>query len=316
MPTEPAKPPAPPPVTPTEDEWRALSPEAREAFIDRVNASLSDIALLMTEGRRHKQAKTRLADALGLYFRSVGRTVYLAEEMAVMYPGEPGFSPDVLAIVEVAEPEDDPRMAWVVADEGRGIDVAIEVLHAGDRKKDLVENVERFARLGIPEYFVYDRRDDRVVGYRLQAPGARRYQRIVPQAGRVRSAVLDVDLAVEGGRLRVFHGTSELYGSGELIGRLSGMLESVEAKADAAQAEAEREKAAGERERAAAEREKGRADEAVEGLRQTLLAALAARGIDPSSEASVRIASATDPRELHGWVVRALRASALSDVFG
>ncbi len=41
--------------------------------------------------------------------------------------------------------------------EGRGPDFILEVLHLGDRKKDLVKNVERYARLGVEEYFVYDR---------------------------------------------------------------------------------------------------------------------------------------------------------------
>ncbi|XXY53191.1 hypothetical protein WME91_18855 [Sorangium sp. So ce269] len=36
------------------------------------------------------------------------------------------------------QPEDDPRMAWVVADEGRGMSLVMEVLHPGDRNKDLV----------------------------------------------------------------------------------------------------------------------------------------------------------------------------------
>ena len=53
--------------------------------------------------------------------------------------------------------EDDERMAWVVAEEERGIDLALEVFHKEDRQKDLVEDVERFARIGISEYFVYDR---------------------------------------------------------------------------------------------------------------------------------------------------------------
>ncbi len=45
-----------------------------------------------------------------------------------------------------------------------------------------MDNVERYARLGIPEYFVYDRKRQDLRGYRLPSPEARRYQRIVPQA--------------------------------------------------------------------------------------------------------------------------------------
>src|SRR5206468_6940193 len=64
-----------------------------------------------------------------------------------------------------------------LADEGKGLDFVLEVLHRGDRKKDLVENVERYARLRIPEYFIYDRARQQINGYRLA--GAKRYQRIV-----------------------------------------------------------------------------------------------------------------------------------------
>jgi hypothetical protein len=130
-------PPLPVPVAPTEEEWRAMTPAERERFIISVNIALSDPAIAMSEGRPHKKAKSRALDMLGLHFRTLGRRIYLAEEMAVVYPGQEPFSPDVLAVVDVEEPEDDPRMAWVVADEGKGLDWVLEVLHAGDRKKDL-----------------------------------------------------------------------------------------------------------------------------------------------------------------------------------
>src|SRR5271156_4739834 len=137
--------------------------------------ALSDPVAAMSEGRPHRKAKSRALDALSLHFRSTGRVVYLAEEMAVLYPGEKPFSPDLLAVIDVAEPEDDERMSWVVADEGKGLDLVIEVLHKGDRDKDLVENVARYAHLGIPEYFVYDHGRQQIHGFRLgPSPEVRR----------------------------------------------------------------------------------------------------------------------------------------------
>jgi hypothetical protein len=171
------------------------------------------------------------------YFGAIGRDVYLAEEMAVLYPGEVAFSPDVLIVVGVREPEDDARLAWVVVDEGRGLDLVIEVLHHGSRSKDLVDNVERYARLGIPEYFVYDRLHQRIYGYRLPDASARRYQRIVPQLGRHTSTVLGLDLAIERSTLRFFYGMAELPGTSDLIGRLNGMLADLEARAVDAEAQ-------------------------------------------------------------------------------
>src|SRR5262249_31898657 len=145
------------PTVPTAEAWRAMTAGERLDFQLRVLDALSDPALVMSEGRPHKKAKSRALDALNLHFRTIGRAIYLAEEMAVLYPGDKPFNPDLFAVLDVEEPEDDERMAWVVADEGKGLDLVIEVLHKGNRDKDLVENVERYAQLGIPEYFVYDR---------------------------------------------------------------------------------------------------------------------------------------------------------------
>ena len=272
----------------------------REALQLAVLDALSDPLDLMSEGRPHKRAKSRAIDTLGLHFKTLGRDVYLAEEMAVMYPGEPGFSPDVLAVLDVPQPDDDPRLAWVVADEGRGLDFVLEVLHHGDRKKDLVTNVERYARLGIPEYFVYDRAQQRIVGHRLPSAGERRYQRIVPQAGRYASRVLGLDLAVQDGSLRFFYGMGELIGSDDLISRLTGMVDNLEAKADAAEAKAD-----------AAEAKADAAE--VEALRGAVLTVLGARGVPSSDEDRARVLSCDDPSTLRRWLARAATAASATE---
>lgn len=275
------------PVGPTLAEWAALSPAERERFLVRVNDALSDPRDAMTEGRPHKKAKTRAIDLLGLHFKAMGRVVYLAEEMAVVYPGEEVFGPDVLAVVDVPQPEDDERMAWVVVDEGKGLDFVLEVLHRGDRAKDLVDNVTRYARLGIPEYFVYDRGRQQIHAHRL-GDGAR-YERIVPQSGRYTSDVLGLDLAIQGGTLRFFQGMAELFGSADLIGRLTGMLADLEAKAEHAEAKAEH---------------------AVEALRAGLLAILGAHGASCPEDERRRIAACKDVATLQRWLVRAANREA------
>ncbi len=175
----------PVPIGPTLPEWAAMSTAERERFLEGVLDALSDPRDAMTEGRPHKKAKTRALDLLDLHFKAMGRVVYLAEEMAVVYPGAECFSPDVLAVVGVPQPEDDERMAWVVADEGKGLDFVLEVLHHGDRTEDLVDNVARYARLGVPEYFVYERARQQIHGHRLGA--GPRYDQILPQSGRLTS---------------------------------------------------------------------------------------------------------------------------------
>ena len=316
-------------IAPTEEGWRAMSLPERERFLVRVLDALSDPAVAMTEGRRHKKAKTRTLDALGLHFGAIGRDVYLAEEMAVLYPGEAAFSPDVLAVVGVREPDDDPRMAWVVVDEGRGLDLVIEVLHRGSRSKDLVDNVERYARLGIPEYFVYDRLHQRIYGYRLPDASARRYQRIVPQLGRHTSTVLGLDLAIERSTLRFFYGMAELPGTSDLIGRLNGMLADLEAraadaeaqihesaaKAEQAQVEATRAQVEATRAQAEATRAQAEATRALGALREGIAGLLAARGIVGSEAIRAQLAACSEAATLQRWLVRAVSASTAEAVF-
>jgi len=265
-----------------------MRPDERERLLIEILDALSDPQNAMAEGRRHKKAKGQAIDTLTLHFGSTGRVIYLAEELAVLYPGESVFTPDILAVTDVPQPEDDPRMAWVVAEEGKGLDFVLEVLHHGDRRKDLVDNVERYAHLGIPEYFIYDRLRQQVHGYRLPAPGAERYQRVVPQFGRYSSQVLGLDLSVEQGKLRFFYGMAELFGSEELIGRLKGMVEDLESKAE---------------------------QSLTEGLREAILALLDARGIPCPDDARTRFLACLDPALLRRWISRATTAATVDEVF-
>jgi Uma2 family endonuclease len=259
-PIRPANEALPLPTVPTVDAWRAMTPAARERFVIEVNAALTGPADVMGEGQPHRNAKSRILDALGLHFRAIGRVVYLADDLGVHYPGEEPFAPDILAVLDVPQPEEDERMAWVVADEGKGPDLVIEVLYKGDRDKDLVENVERYARLGISEYFVYDRLRQQIHGFRLNA-GASRYQRILPQLGHHASRVLCLDLAIIGNNLRFLSGEATLPFSADLISRLQGMVEGLESRAHEAQAAAEQAQATAAEARAAREAAEARTDE-------------------------------------------------------
>lgn len=285
---------APLPTVPTVDVWRAMTPDERLRLQVEINDALSASAELMGESRPHKKAKARAIDALDLHFKTIGRTVYLAEEMTVLYPGETPFSPDVLAVLDVEQPEDDERMAWVVADEGKGPGLVLEVLHRGDRDKDLVDNVERYARLGIAEYFIYDRARQQIHGYRLLGAGASRYQRIVPQLGHYRSGVLGLDLAIIGDNLRFLSGEATLPVSADLIGRLQGMMENLGAKAEQAQADAE---------------------QALAGLREALLTILELRGIPCPPEMRARVESCAAPATLRRWLSRAKSVVRVEEVF-
>lgn len=217
------------PVTPSAEVWRSMSKRAQGAHMDQVFAALERQAELMPEGRPHSVAKIGAISVLGDFFQRVGRRVYLAAELPVLYPGEPAFAPDLIAVLDVEDTgHQDTRMAWVVSEEGKGPDLALEILFSGDREKDLVTNVARYARLGIPEYFVYDRANQRLYGYQLG--GRSGYQSIPSRSGRLRSNVLDLELGLDDNRLRFFYGEAVVPEARELISRLGALVEQRESR--------------------------------------------------------------------------------------
>lgn len=216
------------PMAPSQEVWDALSPEERARVVDALPNEVTDAEIAMPEGDRHFQAKTRALDALRGYFARQRRRIYLAAELPIYYPAEPRFPPDLLAVLEV---EDHPRDKWVVSAEGKGLDWVLEVHVGGDRKKDAERNVARYARLGIPEYFLYDRARNQLFAHRLPSPGGA-YTPIVPQRGRYESRVLGLEVEVARDRLRFFAGTAMLLESEELIVRLEQMLDEVQQRAE------------------------------------------------------------------------------------
>ena len=244
------------PMAPSEEEWAALSVEERAAVVAALPGEVTDAEIAMPEGDRHFQAKTRALDALRGYYAKQRRQVYLAAELPVYYPAEPRFAPDLLAVFDVS---DHARDKYVVSAEGKGLDWVLEVHVGGDRKKDAELNVARYARLGIPEYFLYDRGRNRLAAYRLA--GARTYVPIVPQLGRYASQVLGLEVEVAADRLRFFAGTALLLESGELIARLEEMLELVTKRAEEEAKRAEEEAKRAEDEAKRAEDEAKRAED-------------------------------------------------------
>jgi Uma2 family endonuclease len=217
------------PRAPTEAQWAAMSEAERE----RVAATLpADMPweLHPPEGDSHREPKDMARDALGEFFRRKGRRVYVSSELVTYYPGERRFCPDVLAVVDV---EPHKRESWIVNREGKGLDFVLEVHVSGDDRKDFEHNVERYARLGIPEYFAFDRPRARLWGWRLRN-GASSYERIVPQAGRLASQVLGLALTVEGERVRFYDCSAPLLFVDEIVGRLESMVDELIDARDAA----------------------------------------------------------------------------------
>ena len=217
------------PMAPSAGEWDALSPAERAAVVAALPGEVTYDEMTMPEGDRHFKAKNRALDALRGYFSRQRRRIYLAQELPIYYPGEPRFAPDLMAVFDV---EDVDRDKWVVSAEGKGLDWVLEVHVGGDRKKDAELNVARYARLGIPEYFLYDRARNRLAAYRLASPDAGVYTPIVPNHGLYESQVLGLDVQVAEDRLRFYAGTALLLESEELIARVQAMYDAAQHRAD------------------------------------------------------------------------------------
>ncbi len=248
------------PTAPTAEVWASMSESERERFVLDAMAALQTHQEAMSEGSPHFRAKVSARQILSDWFARMGRKIYLGCELAVHYPGEPVFAPDLIAVLDVEDPGDeDTRMAWVVAQEGRGLDLVLEVVHQGDRQKDLADNVLTYARLGIPEYFIYDRLRQRALGYRLPFVGAGRYQPVAPRGGVLESKVLGLELGVFAGALRFFHNGAELPETRDLLARVTALVDDLERRAvEAERRAAEEAEARAELERRLAELMAGR----------------------------------------------------------
>ena len=205
------------PRAPSREEWARMSEVERARVVEELPGEVTWDEMAMPEGDLHSQAKMGALQALKGYFSRQRRRVYLGSELPVYYPAERRFAPD---LVVVRDAETHPRGKWVVSHEGKGLDWVLEVHVGGDRKKDAEYNVKRYARLGIPEYFIYDRARQRLYGYRLPSSEAREYIPIASVKGRYSSEVLGLELQPEEGRVRFWAGNALLLEHEELIERL------------------------------------------------------------------------------------------------
>jgi Uma2 family endonuclease len=306
-------------VMPDADTWSRLSAQEREAVVERIEAVLDEHREAMSEGVRHSKRKAGIAADLDAHFRRVGRGVLLANELAVLYPGEPVIVPDVLAVLD-CDPDYEPER-WIVQDEKRGPDIVIEVRNLGRKHKDVVENVRDYARVRIPEYFSFDCRRGLLRGWRLAHAGAQTYQPVLPQGGYLRSNVLGLDLAVVQMRLRFFANQSMIPNDRELVARLQALSDEQLGALDEAErqrSESERLRSESERLRTEAERQR---DDALDQLSRvqvvlarTILDACRLRGVTLTDDQSARVATESDVGALTRWSERIFSAATADEI--
>lgn len=248
------------PRAPSQDEWDRMTEAERRRVVDALPSELPVSEAMPPEGDLHHDATDAIRDTLRGYFRRRGAGIYIGSNLGVYYPGERVFAPDIMAVTGVSP---HPRQRWVVSDEGKGLELALEIHHLGNAPKDLRTNVARYARLGIAEYFVFDARRMKLLGYRLPAGGPGTYTPIAPAGVMLRSDVLDLELALVGGRVRFYQAGAMLPDREELIDRLDGIVDEL---MDRAEEEARR----AEEEARRAEEEARRADLAEQRLAEAL----------------------------------------------
>ncbi len=218
------------PRAPTREVWERLTSEQRDAVVASLPSSFP-IELYPPEGETHDDASRGARDSLRRQLNPQGaeRGTYIAADLPVYYPGERMISPDLMAVRDVPLGK---RETWVVQKEGKGLELALEVVVGGDRKKDLVRNPEKYARLGIGEYYVYDIPRGALRAWHLAAPDDTVYTPRIPQVGRFYSEVLGLDLLLEDGELRFYQGSARVPTNPEFVAHLSALVEDANRRAE------------------------------------------------------------------------------------
>lgn len=205
------------PRAPSQQAWDALGREERAQVVASLPGEVTWNEMPMPEGDWHTEPRSRVLDVLVRYWAQQPRQAYVSTALPIYYPEEPRFAPDLLVVLDA---EQRSRDKWVCSAEEHGLDWVMEVHAGGDRKKVAEDNVHRYARLGIPEYFIFDGVRFQLEGYRLATPDARVYTRMEPCQGRYVSEVLGLEIQVEGEHLRFWSGTVPLLSSLEQLRQL------------------------------------------------------------------------------------------------
>ncbi len=161
----------------------------------------------MGETDKHVDVMMYVKTALLLYFADRS-DVYVSGNNFIYYEeGNPRarISPDAYVVFDTPMRQRDSYFAW---QEGARLpSVVFEITSRSTKNEDLVTKFERYEqRLVVPEYFLFDPTGDylrpRLQGYRLGPD--ERYARLELADERLHSEQLNLDILIEGERLRLF----------------------------------------------------------------------------------------------------------------
>jgi hypothetical protein len=194
----------------------------------------------LPEGDAARKVKAGAFAALDAFFRRTKRRAYVSSDLAVFYPDELRIVPDLFVVLDT---ENRDRTKWVVSVEGKGPDLIVEAYASVEAGREREKRLERYAALGVTEVFLLDRTRRWLRGFRLTRAGgaAAAYEPIEPEDGRLPSRVLELDLMLEGPRLRFLYGTAALPEPEETVAALEAaqcakdalrLVEEVRARAD------------------------------------------------------------------------------------
>lgn len=195
----------------------------------------------MAETDIHRKQMFILLDALEEYLRPHPRR-YASGNTFVYYRDEAGdrqsVAPDVFVVLDVENKE---RRYYNIEEEGKAPDLIIELISTSTKLEDLGNKRVLYAGLGVREYYVFDPTGEVIKG---QLRGFRLNDgEYIPIVGsRLQSQVLDIDLVVEQGRLRLYDrntGQRLLTHEESEAARRKAEAKAVQAEAKAAAAEAE-----------------------------------------------------------------------------
>jgi Uma2 family endonuclease len=215
----------------------------------------------MAETDLHRQEMVRLIDTLDDHFAGDG-SAYVSGNMLLYYEeGNPraSIAPDVFVVPGIAR---GPREIYKLWEEGKPPALIIEVTSKTTRREDQRKKRELYARLGVPEYVMYDPLGDYLDpplhGFRLRAG----VYAPVPETatGGIESAI-GVTMRLIDGRLLF----DQASGVRLLSPHERAVTQAARAETEARRAEAEARRADGEAQRA--EAESRRADEEAEARR-------------------------------------------------